>query len=191
MVEQHLPWLEVVRLGHRIDRDKRITSHLGLTARALGADGIVLCGDEDPNIIETWNNVSERFGGPFSARYESRPMAYLKSFKKGTKERPPGIIIHLTMYGEEVSEALPKIRRDRPVALVVGGAKVPGELFGISNHNVAVGNQPHSEVAALAVALSQWHSSVAIESRFKGGSIRVVPSREGKNVVDKKSTSES
>ena len=95
------------------------------------------------------------------------------------------------MYGEEVSEALPKIRRDRPVALVVGGAKVPGELFGISNHNVAVGNQPHSEVAALAVALSQWHSSVAIESRFKGGSIRVVPSREGKNVVDKKSTSES
>jgi tRNA (cytidine56-2'-O)-methyltransferase len=118
-------------------------------------------------------------------------MAYLKSFKKGTKERPSGIIVHLTMYGEEVSEALPKIRRDRPVALVVGGAKVPGELFGISNHNVAVGNQPHSEVAALAVALSQWHSSVAIQSRFEGGSIRVIPSREGKNVVDKKSTSES
>ena len=54
-----MPWLEVVRLGHRIDRDKRITSHLGLTARALGADGIVLCGDEDPSIIETWNNVSD------------------------------------------------------------------------------------------------------------------------------------
>jgi tRNA (cytidine56-2'-O)-methyltransferase len=122
VVEQYLSWLEVVRLGHRIDRDKRITSHLGLTARALGADGIVLCGDEDPSIIETWNNVSERFGGRFSARYESRPMAYLKSFKKGTKERPSGIIVHLTMYGEEVSEALPKIRRDRPVALVVGGA---------------------------------------------------------------------
>ena len=90
MVEQHLPWLEVVRLGHRIDRDKRITSHLGLTARALGADGIVLCGDEDPSIIETWNNVSERFGGTFSARYESRPMAYLKSFKKPSNSPVPG-----------------------------------------------------------------------------------------------------
>ena len=191
MVREHLPWLEVVRLGHRIDRDRRITSHLGLTARALGADGIVLCGDEDPSIIETWKNVAERFGGSFSARYESKPMAYLKSFKRGTKGRPPGIIVHLTMYGEDVSEALPKIRRDRPVALVVGGAKVPGELFGISNHNVAVGNQPHSEVAALAVALSQWHFSVAIESRFEGGSIRVIPSTDGKNVVDDKNTLDS
>lgn len=191
MVEQHLPRLEVVRLGHRRDRDKRISSHLGLTARALGADGIVLCGDEDPSIIETWNNVSERFGGFFSTRYEPRPMAYLKSFKKGTKDRPPGIIVHLTMYGEEVKEALPKIRRDRPVAFVVGGAKVPGELFTISNHNVAVGNQPHSEVAALAVALSQWHISVANQSRFKGGSIRVIPSREGKNVIEEQSTSDS
>ncbi len=30
--------LSVLRLGHRRERDKRITSHLGLTARAFGAD---------------------------------------------------------------------------------------------------------------------------------------------------------
>ena len=32
------PRLSVLRLGHRRQRDKRITSHLGLTARAFGAD---------------------------------------------------------------------------------------------------------------------------------------------------------
>ena len=39
------PRISVLRLGHRIERDKRITSHLGLTARAFGADEIILSGD--------------------------------------------------------------------------------------------------------------------------------------------------
>ena len=47
-------------------------------------------------------------------------------------DRLPGTVVHLTMYGESHSETLPRIRRDRPVAFVVGGAKVPGELFGIA-----------------------------------------------------------
>ena len=55
--------LSVLRLGHRRDRDKRITSHLGLTARAFGADEVVLAGDRDPSALETWDSVTERFGG--------------------------------------------------------------------------------------------------------------------------------
>ncbi|MDC1420251.1 tRNA (cytidine(56)-2'-O)-methyltransferase, partial [Euryarchaeota archaeon] len=54
--------ISVLRLGHRRERDKRITSHLGLTARAFGADEIILSGDEDPSPLLTWNSVSNRFG---------------------------------------------------------------------------------------------------------------------------------
>ena len=47
------PRLSVLRLGHRRERDKRITSHLGLTARAFGADEVILAGEEDPGALET------------------------------------------------------------------------------------------------------------------------------------------
>ena len=46
------PYVSVLRLGHRRDRDKRITSHLGLTARAFGANEILLSGDEDQSALE-------------------------------------------------------------------------------------------------------------------------------------------
>ena len=43
--------VSVLRLGHRRERDKRITSHLGLTARAFGADEVILAGEEDDSAI--------------------------------------------------------------------------------------------------------------------------------------------
>ena len=62
--------LSVLRLGHRRDRDKRITSHLGLTARAFGADEVVLAGDRDPSALETWDSVTEDLEG--TSRADSR-----------------------------------------------------------------------------------------------------------------------
>ena len=52
------PDVTVVRLGHRQQRDKRITSHLGLTARALGANHFVLCGDDDQGVLDTLTDVN-------------------------------------------------------------------------------------------------------------------------------------
>ena len=34
--------INVLRLGHRIGRDKRITTHVALVARAFGADKILI-----------------------------------------------------------------------------------------------------------------------------------------------------
>ena len=68
----------VLRLGHRRERDKRITSHLGLTARAFGADKIILSGEEDNSPIETWNSVTSRFGGDFNCHYEPKPLKFLR-----------------------------------------------------------------------------------------------------------------
>ncbi len=170
------PRLSVLRLGHRRERDKRITSHLGLTARAFGADEVILAGEEDPSALETWNSVTERFGGDFECRYEAKPMGWLRRFSKS------GTVIHLTMYGEPWRGAVESIPRDAPAVVVVGGTKVPGELFRIADHNVSIGNQPHSEVAALAVFLESWMGPIDESTRFAGGEIEVVPSERAKRV---------
>jgi len=168
--------LSVLRLGQRRERDKRITSHLGLTARAFGADEVILSGEEDPSALETWNSVTERFGGNFECRYEAKPMRWLRRFSKS------GTIIHLTMYGEPWRETVQNISRDAPIVVVVGGTKVPGELFKIADHNVSIGNQPHSEVAALAVFLESWVGTLDESTRFTGGEIEVIPSERAKRV---------
>ena len=174
MTDESAQRVSVLRLGHRVERDKRMTSHLGLTARAFGADEVILSGDEDPTPIETWRSVTSRFGGQFRCRYEGKPMKWLRSFSKSG-----GTIVHLTMYGKPWNDITVKIPIKGVIAIGVGGTKVPGELFGLANYNVAVVNQPHSEVAALAVFLNSYLGPRK-PSDFPGGSVSVVPSDDGK-----------
>ena len=63
--------LDVLRLGYRKGRDPRITTHLALVARAMGADGFLLAGDEDNEMFENLNSVSERFGGNLETNHVS------------------------------------------------------------------------------------------------------------------------
>jgi tRNA (cytidine56-2'-O)-methyltransferase len=50
---------------------------------------------------------------------------------------------------------------------------------------VAVGNQPHSEVAALAILLDRLgHGKALDQLEFPGGKIKVIPCARGKNVVE-------
>ena len=174
------PNLSVLRLGHRGDRDKRITSHLGLTARAFGADEIILAGDRDPSALETWDSVTERFGGSFSSRFEESPLSFLRKQSKSGEIT----IVHLTMYGSPWEESIPRIPMDKPALVVVGGTKVPAEVYHLADYNVSVGNQPHSEVAALAVFLHSWLGPVDNDSRFTGAKMKVVPSANGKVVIN-------
>lgn len=175
--------VSVLRLGHRRERDKRITSHLGLTARAFGADEVILAGEEDESAIETWRSVSERFGGEFECRYEANPMSFLRRFTKDAGDGKPGQIVHLTMYGESWRRSLSSIESNRPLVIVVGGTKVPGEVFRLANYNISIGNQPHSEVAALGVFLESLIGEIDESKHFQGGEIQVVPSLDRKKVL--------
>ena len=86
------------------------------------------------------------------------------------------------MYGQPWREVIPILRRDRPIAIVVGGAKVPGEVYGICQHNIGIGNQPHSEVAALAVFLRDLLPTGSYPVEFPGGELDIVPSASNKMV---------
>ena len=171
--------LEVLRLGYRRGRDPRITTHLALVARALGADGFLLAGDEDQGMFDNLNSVSERFGGVL----ETDHVSGLGHLRRHVEEG--GVAVHLTMYGEPFRQAIPKIRRDKPLLIIVGGAKVPGDVYKMCQHNVAVGNQPHSEVAALALFMDAWFGESGSELRFDDARLVIEGINGGKIVHDK------
>jgi tRNA (cytidine56-2'-O)-methyltransferase len=166
------PHVEVLRVGHRQGRDPRLTTHLALTARALGAVRFWLH-PPDPQIASRLAAVNARWGGNFTVEPSPDWKATLKGFD--------GTVVHLTMYGEPVDEVLPALRRKPRVLVVVGGAKVPPALYGLADRNVAVGHQPHSEVAALAVLLERLRG-VPGPGPWTGAAAAIVPQARGKRV---------
>ena len=55
--------IKILRLGHRLGRDDRISTHCGLVARALGADEIIYTGELGKEMLESVKNISQRWGG--------------------------------------------------------------------------------------------------------------------------------
>jgi len=165
----------IMRIGHRPERDKRVTTHVALSSRALGAKGIYV-DTEDPVLEENIRSVVERFGGDYSIKTGVTWKQAVKGFK--------GKIVHLTMYGERVDEALPNIPRDEDIMIIVGAEKVPIEVYKRADFNISVGNQPHSEIAALAIFLDRFTNGQALYSHREGGEIEVVPTVRGKRVVE-------
>lgn len=165
----------VLRIGHRPARDMRITTHVGMTARALGADGMLLAVD-DPKIKESIDNVVRRWGGDFFVKIGVDWKKEIKQWKENG-----GMVVHLTMYGLNLPDATCEMR-DRDLLIVVGAEKVPASLYDLADLNVAVGNQPHSEVAALALVLDHLQDGKELHRDFTGGERKIVPTRSGKRV---------
>jgi tRNA (cytidine56-2'-O)-methyltransferase len=175
----------VLRLGYRKGRDPRITTHLALVSRALGATNFLLAGDEDKELFENIASVNDRFGGDMDCEHVDGAMGWLRRFtQQDAGDGEPGVAVHLTMYGEPYREVIPRIRRDRPVVVIVGGAKVPSDVFEYAQYNVAVGNQPHSEVAALALFMEGWYGQGGTERHFPDARLVIEPSARGKSVID-------
>ena len=162
----------VYRYGHRIARDKRVTTHVALTARALGANGIII-DTKDESIEEGVKKVNERFGGDFFIKSGIGWRNYFKEWD--------GKIVHLTMYGERIDKVIDEIKKESKILVVVGSEKVPGEFYKIADYNVAIGNQPHSEIAALALFLHFLNGGAWLDKKFDG-IIEIVPSKREKKI---------
>jgi len=165
--------ITVLRIGHRPERDKRVTTHICLTARALGASA-VLVDRPDPTLEQTVRGVVARFGGDFRIETGVEWRKVLRSWD--------GPKVHLTMYGERV-KAIEKIPRRSNLLVLVGAEKVPPDAFRLADLNLAVGNQPHSEVAALAVFLDRYTQGSWTRKRLRG-KLTILPSARGKRMAD-------
>ena len=168
----------VLRYGHRPGRDDRMTTHVGLTARALGADRVIFP-DNAGQSLETVEDITDRFGGPFAVELSDELDATIRNWS--------GSVVHLTMYGERVQDVEGDVREAHsaePLLVVVGGEKVPFEVYEEADWNVGVTNQPHSEVAGLAVFLDHLFEGRELEREWEDADRRVIPQARGKKVVD-------
>jgi len=162
----------VLRLGHRPERDKRISTHVALTARAFGAKGIYF-DTYDKKVFESVRDVVERWGGNFFIEHVNWKK-FLKEFK--------GLKVHLTMYGIPLIEKIDEIKKYNKILVVVGAEKVPREVYDLCDLNIAIGNQPHSEVSALAVFLDRILDGLVFKLKFENAKIEVIPSERCKKV---------
>ncbi|MBM3229087.1 tRNA (cytidine(56)-2'-O)-methyltransferase [Candidatus Parvarchaeota archaeon] len=166
----------ILRFGHRIIRDERATTHVCLTARALGAQKAVVSGEKDDKILASVRGICKKWGGNFEIEYAADYARFLKEIKKTHK------VVHLTMYGSPILERINAIKKIENVCVVVGSQKVPPSIYEMADYNVSVTGQPHSEIAALAVFLDRYFDGKEFDFEFVGG-MSVALNDSGKKIV--------
>ena len=170
----------VFRLGHRPFRDQRISTHCGLVSRAFGADKLIYSGEKDDKYENSVKKVADRFGGKFSIGYTGNWKKTISEYK-----RKKFTVVHLTVYGLEIQKQIRKIGKNKNVLLIIGGEKVPWEAYQLSDYNISVTSQPHSEVAALTIFLDRYFGGRQLKKNFSKAKIRIIPQEKGKKVIGK------
>jgi tRNA (cytidine56-2'-O)-methyltransferase len=133
----------------------------------------------NPEIKQTLQRVNKSWGSNFEIEYIENWRVLLKSKKKdGVK------IVHLTMYGQNINDVQKKIGAEKHIIIVVGAEKVPRDVYENADYNVAVGNQPHSEISALAITLDRIQNGKQFDAKFDDARLQIIPSEKGKQVVD-------
>jgi tRNA (cytidine56-2'-O)-methyltransferase len=86
------------------------------------------------------------------------------------------------MYGLNIDQAINELRNCDKLLVVVGASKVPREVYKVADYNVAIGNQPHSEIAALAICLDRIFNGKELTRQFDDAKLRIIPSASEKRV---------
>ncbi|MEM2940351.1 MAG: tRNA (cytidine(56)-2'-O)-methyltransferase [Thermoproteota archaeon] len=165
----------VLRLGHRVVRDKRVTMHAFLVSRAFGATAFIIHGDKDSKLEDNARKVLNEWGGRISIQHSED---WLKTVREWRSRG--SLIVHLTMYGIPVENIINDIRRASRILVIIGGQKVPREAYEASDYNVAITNQPHSEIAALAIFLDRLFKGKELYKQHWNARLFIVPSPRGK-----------
>ncbi len=171
--------IEVLRIGQRLVRDDRVTTHVALVSRAFGASKILMY-DANPEIKETVSKVNRMWGSDFQVEIIEEWKKVLKAKKSASYK-----IVHLTMYGENINSVQAKLRKEDKILVVVGAEKVPREVYDLADYNVAIGSQPHSEVAALAILLDRILEGKQFQKKHANAQRKIIPTARGKRVANK------
>jgi tRNA (cytidine56-2'-O)-methyltransferase len=172
--------ISVLRIGHRLGRDDRVTTHAALVARAFGADMIYMTG-VDESVSETVTSVSKRWGGKFKVEVIQDWKGCAKAWKK-----EGGKVAHLTMYGINIDDITERLRKESKVLVIIGAEKVPQEVFELADYNIAISHQPHSEIAALAIFLDRTFRGKQFKKAFAGAKLKIAPTEKGKKIHENK-----
>lgn len=170
----------VLRIGHRPVRDDRITTHAALVSRAFGSQKIYMT-DVDNSIKESLEDIATRWGGRSDFAVE-----IIKDWRKVVKnwKKENGKVILLTMYGINIDDAIDQLRNEHKVLVIIGAAKVPKEVYNLADFSISIGNQPHSEIAALAIFLDRIFEGKQLKKEFRGAKLKIVPMAKGKMVKE-------
>jgi tRNA (cytidine56-2'-O)-methyltransferase len=150
--------ITVLRLGHRRIRDQRVTTHVCLVARAFGAEGIFVSGEQDSGLLESVRKIAKKWGGEFWILHCESPVKIIREWKA-----QGGKVAHLTMYGEPLLGHVDALQKEQKLLVIVGAEKVPPEIYKLSDYNLAVTFEPHSEVAALAISLDRCFGGAELQ----------------------------
>ena len=174
-LQRHLV-IEVVRIGQRVVRDDRVTTHVALVSRSFGAEKIFMT-EVNPEIKDTLDKINNTWGGNFVVEFIDNWKSVVKKKKEeGFK------IIHLSMYGEKINDVQNQLRKEEKMLVVVGAEKVPREIYELADYNIGVGSQPHSEISALAILLDRIQQGKQFDKVFPDAKRKIIPTKNGKNV---------
>jgi len=174
-LKRHLV-IEVVRIGQRLVRDDRVTTHVALVSRAFGAKRIFMS-EINPEIKDTVEKINKTWGGKFEVEFIDKWKSVVKRKKEENFK-----IVHLSMYGENINNVQEELGREANLLIVVGAEKVPREIYELADYNVGVGSQPHSEISALAILLDRIQKGKQFERDFSDAKRKIIPTKNGKNV---------
>jgi tRNA (cytidine56-2'-O)-methyltransferase len=168
--------IEVVRIGQRVVRDDRVTTHVALVSRAFGAQKIFMT-EVNPEIKDTLDKINKTWGGNFRVEFIDKWKSIVKKKKEENFK-----IVHLSMYGENINDVEDELRNEENLLVVVGAEKVPREIYELADYNIGVGSQPHSEISALAILLDRIQKGKQFEKSFPDAKRKIIPTKTGKNV---------
>ena len=176
--------IAVLRIGHRLVRDDRTTTHVALVSRSFGCNLLYMT-DVNDDIKATIDDVNDRWG--YASNFKIEIVTSWKNTILNWKKNNGGIVIHLTMYGLNVDDIISKIKNsnNNDILIIIGAEKVPSEVYKLADYNIAVGNQPHSEISALAIILDRIHEGKQFKLDFESAKMKIIPSVKEKRIEKK------
>lgn len=169
----------IIRYGHRMLRDRRMSTHIALIGRALGADGMILTNYTSEKVQKTIDEVNKRWGGDFFVETGIDWRDILNEI-----DHRSDLLVHLTMYGLKLNqEIINDIQTSsKNIYVFLGSQKVPGEIYEEADYNIAISNQPQSECGALAIFIDRLFEGKTLYQQFDDAKLRIIPQSHGKEV---------
>jgi tRNA (cytidine56-2'-O)-methyltransferase len=134
---------------------------------------------KDKGIVQSIADVQDRFGGSFFVIDDVGWKSCIKEWKS-----EGGIVVHLTMFGLNLPDLGTELKASpEKMLIVIGAEKVPGEVYELADYNIAVSNQPHSEISSLAILLYYLYGDRGLTREFSNARLRVIPCAHGKQVI--------